>query len=252
MGLKQKRKALKLTQAEMAEKFGLTRQTYQNYENGKTEPTLYLASQLALFFNCTVADLFDLPEVPVPLSECEAELLATFADLNKIDRVKLIDYARDLSSAKLHAKGKASCSSASHRVDAAIDQGASTENRLKAIRKRAGQTQDQAALGLGIPLSTYRSYEQGQRDIRSSLIVRLCEYFDVSANELLGVALIEERCRDCIHCAQRHMKPNMNTGGDYVCLVLGSLIPDCFIGKKMCSGLYYDSMSAGHTEPTIA
>ena len=51
---------------------------------------------------------------------------------------------------------------------------------------------------------------------------------------------MEESCRACNHCAPRHMKENLNTSGNYVCLVLGSLIPDSETEKMMCSGLYYD------------
>lgn len=108
MSLKQKRKALKLTQADMADKFGLTRQTYQNYENGKTEPTLDLAGKLAVFFGCSIADLFDLPEATVPLSEDEKRLIAAFADLNEIGRTKLLEYASDLIASKRYEKKKVS------------------------------------------------------------------------------------------------------------------------------------------------
>lgn len=120
MGLKQKRKALKLTQADMAEKFGLTRQTYQNYENGKTEPTLDLAGQFALFFNCSIADLFDLPEVSVPLTESEKVLLAAFGDLNEMGRAKLIEYAKDLLASKRYEKREVSDHTVSGYSEAAI------------------------------------------------------------------------------------------------------------------------------------
>lgn len=120
MGLKQKRKALKLTQADMAEKFGLTRQTYQNYENGKTEPTLDLAGQFALFFNCSIADLFDLPEVSVPLTESEKVLLAAFGDLNEMGRTKLIEYAKDLLASKRYEKKEVSDHTVSGYSEAAI------------------------------------------------------------------------------------------------------------------------------------
>lgn len=104
MSLKQKRKALNLTQADMAEKFGLTRQTYQNYENGKTEPTLDLAGKFAVFFNCSIADLFDLPETKVPLSESEKTLLSLFADLNEVGKRKLIELADDLVASGKYQK----------------------------------------------------------------------------------------------------------------------------------------------------
>lgn len=109
MSLKQKRKALKLTQADMAEKFGLTRQTYQNYENGKTEPTLEVAGKFAVFFKCSIGDLFDLPEVSkIPLSENEKSLLSTYADLNEEGRAKLLEYADDLMQSGKYVKSEVS------------------------------------------------------------------------------------------------------------------------------------------------
>lgn len=96
MNLKQRRKALKLTQGQMAEKFGLTRQTYQNYENGKTEPTLETAGMMAQFFNCSISDLFDLPAPNISLTEEERRLLDLYSKLNAEGRKKMIGYADDL------------------------------------------------------------------------------------------------------------------------------------------------------------
>lgn len=90
----------------MAKKFGLTRQTYQNYENGKTEPTLDLAGQFALFFHCSIADLFDLPEASSPLTEDEKMLISTYGDLNREGRAKLIEYAKDLLASGRYAKSE--------------------------------------------------------------------------------------------------------------------------------------------------
>lgn len=62
MGLKEKRKSRKLTQTQMAEMFNVGYKSYQNYENGKSYPTMALAAKLARYFNCTIGELFDLPE----------------------------------------------------------------------------------------------------------------------------------------------------------------------------------------------
>ena len=48
--IKELRKQLKLTQEEIAEKVGVTRQTMNAIENNKYSPTLELAIQLALIF----------------------------------------------------------------------------------------------------------------------------------------------------------------------------------------------------------
>lgn len=60
MGLKEKRKERKIKQADMAAMFNIGYRTYQNYESGKTYPTMEQAAQLARYFNCTIGELFDL------------------------------------------------------------------------------------------------------------------------------------------------------------------------------------------------
>ena len=40
------------------------------------------------------------------------------------------------------------------------------------------------------------------------------------------------------------MKPGINTSGEYVCMVLGALVPDAYLDSAMCSGLYYDHAPA--------
>lgn len=62
MGLRDKRKSRNLTQAELASMFNIGYKTYQNYENGRTSPTMEQAAQLARYFNCTIGELFDLKE----------------------------------------------------------------------------------------------------------------------------------------------------------------------------------------------
>ncbi len=47
-----------LTQEELAEKIGITRQTIIAIESNKYLPSLSLAFKFADFFNCTIEDLF--------------------------------------------------------------------------------------------------------------------------------------------------------------------------------------------------
>ena len=49
-----------LTQEELAEKVGVSRQTIIAIEKGKFNPSVKLALTMADFFNCTVEDLFHL------------------------------------------------------------------------------------------------------------------------------------------------------------------------------------------------
>jgi putative transcriptional regulator len=48
-----------VTQAELAEAVGVSRQTINAIERGRYDPSLELAFALAEFFDCAVEDLFD-------------------------------------------------------------------------------------------------------------------------------------------------------------------------------------------------
>lgn len=52
------RKALNLQQAEMAEMVGVRRETIGKLENGRYNPSLKLAMDIAKVFNKTVAEVF--------------------------------------------------------------------------------------------------------------------------------------------------------------------------------------------------
>jgi len=52
--LKKLRLERKMSQQKLAENFGITQQAIYNYENGITEPDIYMLKQLAAFFHTTV------------------------------------------------------------------------------------------------------------------------------------------------------------------------------------------------------
>ena len=56
--LKEKRKALNLTQKQVAERIGIQWQSYQRYENQEVIPTVYTAIRLAKTLNTTVEEIF--------------------------------------------------------------------------------------------------------------------------------------------------------------------------------------------------
>jgi len=58
--VKEYRKQYKLTQEELANKLGVTRQTIIAVENDKYNPTLELAMHLAKYLNTTIEELFTL------------------------------------------------------------------------------------------------------------------------------------------------------------------------------------------------
>lgn len=62
----EKRADLGLTQQKLADLLGVSRQTIISVENGKHDPSLTLAFNMATVFGCTVDELFE-PEPWKPL-----------------------------------------------------------------------------------------------------------------------------------------------------------------------------------------
>ena len=52
------RKARGLTQEELAERMGVTRQTIISLEGGRYNASLLLAHKLSLYFECSIEDVF--------------------------------------------------------------------------------------------------------------------------------------------------------------------------------------------------
>jgi len=59
--------------------------------------------------------------------------------------------------------------------------------RLKSIRKSKNLTQKEVAENLGITLSAYSNYEQGIREPSINIIIKICKYYNVTADYLLGL-----------------------------------------------------------------
>lgn len=56
-GLKEKRKAKKLKQAELAEMLGISYRNYIAYETGQTTPNIKAIISMENFFDCQLKDL---------------------------------------------------------------------------------------------------------------------------------------------------------------------------------------------------
>ncbi|MBQ7066049.1 MAG: helix-turn-helix transcriptional regulator [Lachnospiraceae bacterium] len=61
--IKELRKQHKLSQAELADAVGTTRQTITSIEVGKYTASLVLAYKIAKYFNMTIEEVFDFSEV---------------------------------------------------------------------------------------------------------------------------------------------------------------------------------------------
>lgn len=58
--------------------------------------------------------------------------------------------------------------------------------RLKDERKKAGLSQKEFAEKLGLNARTYASYERGERDISTALLLNICKTLNISSDRLLG------------------------------------------------------------------
>lgn len=63
----------------------------------------------------------------------------------------------------------------------------SLSDRLRELRLESGYTLKTVSEGIGIPLSTYSNYEQGIREPSVEIIKRICNFFGVSSDYLLGL-----------------------------------------------------------------
>ena len=60
--------------------------------------------------------------------------------------------------------------------------------RLKLLRVSMGLTQGQVADALGMTLSAYAHYEQGAREPSIAILIKICKFFDVTSDYLIGLS----------------------------------------------------------------
>ena len=60
--------------------------------------------------------------------------------------------------------------------------------RIKALREDNDITQKTIAQYLNIAQNTYSQYENGKREIPISMLIKLCQYYHVSSDYILGLS----------------------------------------------------------------
>ena len=58
--------------------------------------------------------------------------------------------------------------------------------KLRQLRTELDLTLKAVSNGIGIPLSTYSNYEQGIREPSLAILKLICDFFNVSADYLIG------------------------------------------------------------------
>lgn len=59
--------------------------------------------------------------------------------------------------------------------------------RLEDLRKDWDLTQEQVAKMLGLKREQYRRYETGLNEIKAGFIMKVCRFYNISADYLLGL-----------------------------------------------------------------
>lgn len=60
--------------------------------------------------------------------------------------------------------------------------------KLRLVRKNKGVTQKQTCIDLDIRERNYQHYEAGTQKPSFEVLIKLCQYFNVSADYLLGLS----------------------------------------------------------------
>ena len=65
--------------------------------------------------------------------------------------------------------------------------------RLRHVRQLKNKTQAECAAAFSVTSVAYGSWERGEREPSIDMIVKICEYFNTSADWLLGVKIDTEK-----------------------------------------------------------
>ena len=69
-----------------------------------------------------------------------------------------------------------------------VEQMSVLSQRLKSARRLTDSTQKQVADGISVAESAYQRYERGTVKPSYDIIIKLCQYFNVSSDYLLGLS----------------------------------------------------------------
>ena len=65
--------------------------------------------------------------------------------------------------------------------------------RLKELRLKSKVPQGIIAKEIGVSETQYQNYEYGKHEPKLKYIIKICDYFDVSSDYLLGLSSVRER-----------------------------------------------------------
>lgn len=124
-------------------------------------------------------------------------------------------------------------------------------NQLKALRKERNISQADIAAELGIKPAAVSKYETGRVPLSEDSIEKLCQLMNVSADELLGLAVPAPAVKEAPSMASKVMGqiyPASVTIEDYLCTLLNTVAKQ----KKQMDQTIRNLHSCGIPTATIA
>jgi len=118
-------------------------------------------------------------------------------------------------------------------------------DKIKNLREEAGLTQAELAQKLQIGASTLRLYENGQRTPPVDVIVKICRFFSVTSDYLLGLGGLREAIPVAVPDELRETSSNVMQAAASLCEVEGarsfdrSLLPPIEKILQICEELVY-------------
>lgn len=146
------------THAQLAEIAGVTRSTVSHWVGGTNEPRMNSVRAIASHFGLKESNIVDRDGMDYVERDFDGRLHDTHDDVIRERTV--------------------------------TNETCSIAYNLKAARVSSGMTQQEVAEALGISLSGYQKFEQGQRRIAGDMVVRIADVLNVSTDAILGSKLV--------------------------------------------------------------
>lgn len=162
--LKQLRVENGFTQTYVGAKLNIGNKTISDYERGVSEPDTTVLKELARLYGISIDELLDNEPIDSTTSgerNFTSNSLKSFCDFFDVSS----DYLLGLSNQQNGIK----------------------TNNLKELRANKGLTLRELSKNINIDKSTLSRYERQEQEIKSSDLILFCNFFDVSADYLLGL-----------------------------------------------------------------
>lgn len=111
-------------------------------------------------------------------------------------------------------------------------------SRLREARVDSGYRQKEAAIALGIPLSTLARYEQAQSDVTGDALIRMARCYGVTVDWMLGLSNFKTSsqgtgaCAQCVPILNAYVQMNESSRGALIDVANALMYRDCTINNN--------------------